>query len=173
MDHKVTPEGVPKVTHPLTPHIQCQENIIDQTTSDRQMDGQKYRIDGNSTGGLAKYIFPRLYMGNKKTERVGTYPTSHDEQTQAPSTVYYISGAINVPPHTPQIQCQKNIIDQATDGKQARKKEMASDEIDGVVWSNISSQDCIWATREAIGCTMYVRMKILAVRDSKTCYFLF
>ena len=35
---KVTPKGVPKVTRPLTPHIQCQENITDQTTND----GQKY-----------------------------------------------------------------------------------------------------------------------------------
>ena len=33
---KVTPKGVPKVTRPLTPHIQCQENITDQTTNDRQ-----------------------------------------------------------------------------------------------------------------------------------------
>ena len=57
---KLTPKGVPKVTHPLIPHIQCQENITDQTAND----GRLYKnIYTNITAGLVKYIFPRLYMG--------------------------------------------------------------------------------------------------------------
>ena len=54
-------------------------------------------------------------------------------------------------PLPPKYSIRKDIIDQATDDNDGRKKErkrwQVVNEKYGVVWLNISFQDCIWATK--------------------------
>ena len=65
---------------------------------------------------------------------------------------YPLWGAVKCPtPYPPKYSIRKDIIDQATDDNDGRKKErkrwQVMNEKYGVVWSNISFQDCIWATK--------------------------
>ena len=62
--------GCCQVSHPLPPKYSIRKDIIDQATDDN--DGRKKEMASDEWkiwGGLVEYIFPRLYLGNKKQKK--------------------------------------------------------------------------------------------------------
>ena len=61
----MTPKGVLKVSRPLTPHMQCQENIIDQATSyNAQLDNRMGRKNWSS-----QIYFPKTVYGQQRKNK--------------------------------------------------------------------------------------------------------